>query len=127
MTKRNLIILTTKVEDEEQKLTGRFLGFIKEDEFNALCAKPSDVAGKLESKVTQPIVDVAAKFDNMTGYRLVMTVRKVDEKSVIRKTLFVSEDLDMITEVKPGTDDKAGRVVFQAGNASNDLRVEETE
>jgi hypothetical protein len=126
MSKQNLIILTTKVKDKEQKLTGRFLGFIKDDEFNALYASTNDVASKLESKATQPIMDVVPKFDNMDGYRLVMTVRKVDEKTVIRKTLFVTEGLDMITEVKPGIGTEGGSVVLQAGGNS-DITVQETE
>jgi len=126
MSKQNLILLTTKVNGKEQKLTGRFLGFIKDDEFNALYRNASDVSTKLESKATQPIMDVVPKFDNMAGYRLVMTVRKVDEKSVIRKTLFVSEGLDMITEIKPGSGAEGGTVVMQAGG-HGDITVQETE
>jgi hypothetical protein len=127
MSDKKLILLKTKIDDEEIEYTGRFLGFIKEDEFNALCQSTSEVSTKLESKATQDLIEVSKKFDNMTGYRLVMTVKKVGDKSVLKKTLFVSEDLDIITEVKPALGTDPGQVRIQANNGTNDITVQETE
>jgi hypothetical protein len=126
MSDKKLILLKTKIDDEEIEYTGRFLGFIKEDEFNALCQSTPEVSTKLESKATQDLIEVSKKFDNMTGYRLVMTVKKVGDKSVLKKTLFVSEDLDIITEVKPALGTDPGQVRLQSNNGTNDIIVQET-
>ena len=127
MSKKNLICLTTKDKDGDSvKYEGRFLGFIKDDEFNALCQNTADVANKLESKATQDLLEVAGKFDNMAGFRLVMTVRKVGKASVIKKTLFITEGLDMITEVKPRCGDVPGQVKVQAGG-NKDIVIQEIE
>ena len=71
-----LIKLRTKVDGKETVFTGRFLGFIKDDEFNALVQNAKSVSSRLESKATQPIMEVAAKFDDVTGHRLVMTMSR---------------------------------------------------
>ena len=127
MSELTLIELKTQVDGKDMKYIGRFLGFIKDDEFNALVQSTSDVAVKLESKATLSLMEIAAKFDVMTGHRLVMTVKKVDDSSVVKKTLFVTEPLSMIDSVSPSANDKPGEVTFQAGKDNNNIVVRETE
>ena len=50
------------INEKEYKYTGRFLGFIKDDEFNAIC-QSKKAAGKIESKETKPLIDVCQKYD----------------------------------------------------------------
>ena len=111
---KQLIDLSTTIAGKERKYTGRFLGFIKDDEFNALIQNADKVSTRLESKATQPIMEVATKFSEMIGHRLVMTVKKVDDKDVLNKTLFITEGLEVIDSVVPGKDKENGKVTFKS-------------
>lgn len=126
MAKQQLIELHTSVDGKKCKYTGRFLGFIKDDEFNALVQNTEEVATRLESKATQPIMEVVAKFDNMIGYRLVMVVKKIDGEDMLKKMLFITEGLALIDTVTPGSDEKNGKVTFQS-NDQEIITVEEAE
>lgn len=127
MTEPKLINLFAPTESGETKYTGRFLGFIKDDEFNALMKNPDKVSTRLESKATQPIVEIASKFDDVVGYRLVMTIKKIDDRSVLRKMLFISERIDIIDSVVPSSTDKTneseemktGKVTFRYTGGKN--------
>jgi hypothetical protein len=136
---KDLIELTTTEDGKEKKYVGRFLGFIKDDEFNALVQNVEDVAARLESKATQPLLKVAAKFDEINGYRLIMAVKRVNNETVIKKMLYVSEGLTLIDSVVPAVSVKTwnnktqeydeprpGKVTFQAGENDN-ITVQETE
>ena len=117
---QNLINLHKLVDGKERKYNGRFLGFIKDDEFNALIQNTKEVAPRLESKATQPLMEIVSKFDNMKGYRLVMTVRKIDKDDTLKKMLLVTEGLEMIDTVVPKTknakNDLIGQVTFQTAD-----------
>ena len=123
---KQLIDLSTTVVGKERKYTGRFLGFITDSEFNALVQNPDKVPTRLESKATQPIMETAAKFDDVVGHRLVMTVKKVDDKDVFKKTLFITEGLEVIDSVVPRKDKKLGKVTFKSCNEET-IEVRETE
>jgi len=135
---KDLIELTTTENGKEKKYIGRFLGFIKDDEFNALVQNAESVATRLESKATQPIMEIAKKFDDLAGHRLIMTVKRVNDTTCLKKVLYISEGLTLIDSVSPAKDkvwnatkqgyDEAmpGKVTFQAGVNSN-LVVQETE
>jgi hypothetical protein len=128
---RRYITLKTNIDGENRTYKGRFLGFIKDDEFNALVQNAKEVGVKLESKATQPLIDVASKFDNLTGYRLVMTVRSVSDKTgtmhnVADKTLFITEGLNFISSVSPGTETEGRKVVLQ-GSDTEDIIVQEVD
>jgi hypothetical protein len=119
------IELHTQIEGKDCKYVGRFLGFIKDDEFNALIDKPGDVGVKLESKATQPIMDIISNFDNMAGYRLIMTVKKINDTTTLKKLLYITEGLDLVVEVAAKTSaDK--KVTFQSKNSGN-IVVRETD
>ena len=123
---KQLIDLSTEIAGKERKYTGRFLGFIKDSEFNALVQNPDKVATRLESKATQPIMDVVAKFSTITGHRLVMTVRKMDDVSVTKKMLFITEGLELIDSIAAGKDKENGKVTFKSVNDET-IEVQETE
>jgi len=131
MAEQKLIHLSTSTKDGVKKYTGRFLGFIKDDEFNALMKNPDKVSTRLESKATQPIVEVASKFDDVVGYRLVMTVKKIDGENILKKMLFISERIEIIDSVVPASDTgdekkKVGKVTFRSAN-QEDVIVQEAE
>lgn len=115
------IVLRTLVKGKSMEYTGRFLGFIKDDEFNALTQTPDEVGTRIESKATQSITKVAVSKDKLAGHRLVMAVKKVGTKAVFTKKLFISGRLDYISSVAGKT------VTIEAEDGHNTLVVEEEE
>jgi len=131
MSTKQLIDLQLSVGEKEFKYTGRFLGFIKDDEFNALIQNADQVASKLESSISQPLMDIISKFDNIIGHRLVMTVKKLDGQSVKNKTLLITDGLQIIDSVIPrkdkaGEDSVMGMVTFTS-NKDETISVQEAE
>jgi hypothetical protein len=128
MSIQQQIGLTMTVAGKERKYIGRFLGFIKDSEFNAMIQFPDKVPTRLESKATQPIMEIAAKFNEIVGHRLIMTVRKVDDRNVLKKTLFITEGLEVINSVAKGTgkDKDVGKVTFKS-TSEEIIEVEEIE
>jgi hypothetical protein len=114
----NNIILDTTIGNKDVKYVGRFLGFIKDDEFNALVDKPGKVAQRLESKASLPLVEIAKTKAKLNGCRLVMTIKKIDDEACFAKRLFVSGRLDFIKEV-------AGKKVKISADDDNTLLLEE--
>jgi hypothetical protein len=103
------------VDKTERKYIGRFLGFIKDDEFNAIC-QSKKAASKIESKETKPLIEVCKMHDTLKGYRLILVIKKIDGTSVnMDKKLFVSERLNYISLVS--TQEK--RAVFVSENDNN--------
>ena len=86
------------VDKEERKHVGRFLGFIKDDEFNAIC-QSKIAAGKIESKETKSLTEVCQKHDDLIGYRIVIVIKETNGEPVLGKKLFISEKLDYISLV----------------------------
>jgi hypothetical protein len=101
--KKKLIELTMEIgKNHKRKYTGRFLGFIKDDEFNALVQSSDDskeLAHKIESKETKPLIDICSSMDDLVGHRLVMTIKKINDVNVPDKKLFVSEKLHYVHNV----------------------------
>jgi hypothetical protein len=126
MSIQQQISLTMTVAGKERKYTGRFLGFIKDSEFNAMIRHPDKVPTRLESKATQPIMEIAAKFNEIMGHRLIMTVKKVDDRNVLKKTLFITEGLEVINSVAKGKDKDVGKVTFKSASEEI-IEVEEIE
>jgi hypothetical protein len=86
---------------ETDRYVGRFLGFVKDDEFNAIIQNISQVAGRIETSETKEFMPIAMKTLELLGCRLVMSLRKKNEKTVLAKTLFISGKLDFVHEVLP--------------------------
>ena len=101
--KKKLIELKMEMGNGDQrKYTGRFLGFIKDDEFNAL-AQDKELAHKIGSKESKSLIDVCSATDDLDGHRIVMTVKKINDINVKEKKLFVSDRLHYVHSV--GADD----------------------
>ncbi len=136
MSIQQLINLSVTVTTgKERKYTGRFLGFIKDSEFNAMVQNPDKVPNRLESKATQPIMEVAAKFDELVGHRLIMSVKKIDNANVLKRMLYITEGLEVIDLVAPRSekeDEKKnkkitlGKVTFKS-TTEEVIEVEEAE
>lgn len=109
------------IDKTEHKYIGRFLGFVKDDEFNAIC-QSKKAANKIESKETKPLIDVCKKYDNLTGYRFIIVIKKTNGVSTLAKKLFISERLSYISLVNG----KEKRAVFVTEN-DNNLVVQEIE
>lgn len=117
--KKKIIELTVELDNkEERKYTGRFLGFIKDDEFNAL-TQSKELAHKIESKETKSITSVCSAMDTLNGQRLVMTIKKINDVNINgSKKLFVSEKLNYIST-------SAGKKVEIVQDDGNDINIEE--
>ena len=90
--------LITSVNLEDRKYTGRFLGFIKDDEFNAMCDSKA-CAAKIESKETESLMDVCLDRSgdkDLSGLRIVLATKEIDGKTAKAKSLFISEKLKNI-------------------------------
>ena len=92
-----MIKLKMLIGKEEKIYEGRFLGFLKDDEFNALVQRVNDLAGRIESKPSQSIVEVARSVSDLPGTRLVMVVKKSGSETELRKKLLVSPRCDYIS------------------------------
>ena len=119
MSEKLKIILKTLIGNDEKVYEGRFLGFLKDDEYNALVQNQKDVAGRIESKPTQSIIEVARTNAQLPGTRLVMVVRKNGDETVVTKQLFVSQRCDYASSISDS------EVVLQLMDSSNQLVIEE--
>ena len=105
--------------DEKVEYEGRFLGFLKDDEFNALVQNADELAGKIDSKETQSLLKLARSVTDLPGSRFVVAIRKINGENLISKRLFVSPRLDLITEVQ------GNHVSIQLADSSEFIQIEE--
>jgi len=96
------------------KYIGRFIGFIKDDEFNAIC-QSKNAASRIESKETKPLIGICTKHDTLKGYRIVMVIKKSNNISIPSKKLFISEKLDYISLINK----KEKKVIFESEDGDN--------
>jgi hypothetical protein len=111
---RKYTAVLIKVNGTIKEYKGRFLGVIKDDEFNALMNSPDMIAPKLLTKEAQSVVDLSSDI-HPKGKRFVFAVKKIEDKDVA-KALLVTGKIDMITYVNPNR-----RVVVVNFESSNDL------
>lgn len=120
MSSKQNITLKTTIEGQEYNYSGRFLGFLKDDEFNAMVQSVDKVAGKIESKATMSLVALARSTDTLPAQRLVMTVKSINGESIIPKKLFISPRCHFVSSVG-GTE-----VIIELENeGNNSLVIEE--
>lgn len=119
MSAKSNIILKMLVDQKERVYHGRFIGFLKDDEFNALVQKAKDLAHRIESKETQSIIDLARSNVKLPGTRLVMAIRKRDDETVIDKKLFVSPRCDYTSSISNT------EVVIELMDNNNSMVIEE--
>ena len=102
---------------------GRFIGFLKDDEFNSLIQNSIGLGGRIETKETKELMKLAATLPNLLGCRLVMTVKQKNGKEMYGKKLLVSGKLEYISEVSPL--DKRVKFVTEAGGDFTVIEREE--
>ena len=119
MSSKYNITLKIKLDDKNYEYVGRFLGFMKNDEFNAMVQNIDKVAGKIESRATQSLIEMARSVDNLPASRLVMTVKKFNGEEQLAKKLFVSPRCHFISSVG------ATEVIIELEDTDNQLVIEE--
>lgn len=103
-----------------REYTGRFLGLIKDDEFNALVAKAKEIASRLETKGDVPLIPLFMEYDELQGMRFVLAIKMVNGIACGAKKLFISERLDWVREARP-----EGRVVELVTADNKDITLVE--
>ena len=84
-------------QSEQLKIVGRLLGLLTPKEYAGIIKKP-ELRAKLSTVETTKIGEIAELVD-VEGLRLAMVVKKKDETTVFKKTLFFTEQLDLISHV----------------------------
>lgn len=104
---------------------GRLLGVITEEEFNRTINSKS-LQAKTFTKPTLSIRAFASAFpknEDVKGLRLVIAVRKRDERDLLGKHLYISEPMDFISKI--GTPEKP-EMTINAGNQSSYIVIEQS-
>jgi hypothetical protein len=104
----------------EKQYYGRLLGLINDDEFNSIL-KSSELKKRVETKETIQLSDITNNHQDIDGFRMVMTVKKVNCKDITEPKLFISERLTFVSYVQP-----EGSCAF-TGESQSYLMVEEEE
>lgn len=84
---------------------GRMLGLIDDAEFHKIITDRK-MQNRTYSVETKHLEDVVDEYIELGGLRLVVALKKIDDKDIIEKWLFISEKLDMISYIS--TDKKVG-------------------
>jgi len=101
--KRVTVNLYGHVDQIDKEYQGRLLGFITNEEFNAVL-KNKSLQSKFLTVESTPIEEIAHNYETLNGLRLVVAVRKIDSKDVM-KQLFITEPLDTVSYYYPGKDE----------------------
>lgn len=102
---------------------GRFLGLIRDDEFNALINPKNsrEISARIESKETLPIVRTFQIHPEVIGLRFIMSYKKKNGLSVTGKRLFISDRLELVFEISP-----CEKLVKMTTESGEDLFLKET-
>jgi len=84
-------------QGDQLKIVGRLLGLLTPKEYAGIIKKP-ELRSKLSTVETTKIAEISELVD-VEGLRLALVVKKKDEEAVFKKTLFVTEQLDLISHV----------------------------
>lgn len=77
------------------KLKGRLLGLVTEKEYTAIINK-EELRPKLFTVPTTPCAKIV-RMNDVSGLRLAVALREMDGEPVLKKQIFFSEQLDMIS------------------------------
>lgn len=84
-------------QSEQLKIVGRLLGLLTAKEYAGVIKKP-ELRSKLFTVASTKIGEIGELVD-VEGMRLALVVKKKDEEVVFKKTLFFTEQLDLISHV----------------------------
>jgi len=89
-----------------RKYEGRLLGLITDKEFASLIHNV-EIQKKCFTSATMPLSELVDNHEDLTGYRLAMAVKEIDEKPVMdSQKLFITERLSLVSYLN--TDKSAG-------------------
>jgi len=113
-------IIEVEVYDQNVQASykGRLLGLLSQKEYAGIIAK-KDLRNKLFTVPTKPCSEIA-NLVMIEGLRLAIAVKEKDDKEVTRKTLFFTEQLDIISHVVSDID-----ITFVGKNGSYIILTEE--
>jgi hypothetical protein len=77
---------------------GRLLGIIDDQEFAAMLSDPK-LQSRCMTKSTKSLSDITDTWYDLTGYRLVMALRKIDGKEVFKR-LLVTDKLGLVSFIR---------------------------
>jgi hypothetical protein len=101
----------------KKKYTGRFLGFVTEEEYRLLIGN-AEVTSRIETKTTKSLLKCCDTMNEknwgLNGIRFVMVIRKSNSINILQKVLLVSDKLNYISEIKP--DEKEVTFVTMRGD-----------
>lgn len=113
-----------EIQTERERYTGRFIGFIKEDELNKLLSNVR-IIRKISASSAKDLTiacDIVNRHNwGLEGIRFVAVVNMKNNKELSNKKLFVSEKLNFISMLDPRT----GEVHFVT-NKGHHLIVKES-
>lgn len=95
-------------KDCSHKYKGRLLGLITPDEYAKL-VETNKYHRKLFSVGTSYIKDIQNIGDEIDDMRIVIAIKEADGEEIIKRQLFISEPLDMVSEVKETTMNFCGK------------------
>lgn len=99
----NKKIVTIELCDHKKTYEGRLLGLIDDKQFHALMTRKA-FQNKVFCCATVPLEEIRTSCRaGFNGLRLVLTIRKIDDKTVGGKHMFVTERLSYI-----GNEDRRG-------------------
>lgn len=84
--------------DEGTRYYGRLLGLIDDAEFHHTINNRG-IQNKTYSVETKSLKDLIENYGNLEGLRIVVALKKIDDQEICEKLLFISEKLEMITNV----------------------------
>lgn len=77
---------------------GRLLGLIDDQEFAAMLSDPK-LQSRCMTKATKSLSDITDTWYDLTGYRLVMALRKINGKEVFKR-LLVTDKLGLVSFIR---------------------------
>jgi hypothetical protein len=83
---------------KEFEYVGRCLGLVTPEEYAGIVDK-SDLRNKISTVGTTSLKDIGS-LDEVKGLRLVMTIKSKGDVNINKKSLFVSEPLEHISQFK---------------------------
>ncbi len=105
---------------------GRLLGLIDDQEFAAMIGD-SKLQKKCITKETKPLSDIADNWSDLTGYRLVIALKKVNGIDVCKK-LLITDRLGLVSFVRQGESESSLDIgISTAGSNGSYVFLQEEE
>jgi hypothetical protein len=117
---------TINGKKEHLVLKGRFLGFILENELQAIASfdgKGGLSANKLFTGPSKSLKIVDMVADDIAGLRMCFTLREKDGEEIFEKRLFITEPLEIVNAFEPKDE---GHIVHVSTESDDYIMLKET-